>query len=475
MAKKVDKIIGLKKADFDLLVENKEITLREARLIPSIKVGDEMALTSVILSSLRLIKEFRRMILSAIRMMSGGTIYAYTEVGFNDDKESRFDGLLIVVKGGVIRDAAIFEMKNGNSELQLPQIEKYIKAAQKLGVQRLVTVSNQYVSEPSQFPLNIKTPKNFNLYHFSWSYLLTIAHILLFDNDLNIEDEDQVEIMKEVVFYIENEKSGVSGFTQMKAGWKEIVEKINAGATIKISDPDLEDTVVSWQQEEKDMALILSKKLGIFVSTGEAKYRNNLQGRIDNDKQNLLKNKKLISSLKVRGAVSDIKINTQFAKRIVEMSVDLKAPIGKTVRGQFGWLKKQFDNCFKKNQEEFQKISKEIFIDISIKNYSNSQRITFSDLETIYNEFKDKEIKDFKVIYVKDFGKQFSSRKNFVKIIEEMLIDFYTGVVQNLSKYEAPAPKINEKRELKNIDNVETQEVKELAASSSESTASVEM
>ena len=459
MAKKIDKIIGLKKTDFDQFVEKKEVTLREARLIPSLKVGDEMALTSVILSSLRLIKEFRRLVFSAVKMMSGGKVYAYTEVGFNDDKDSRLDGLLLIVKSGVIRDAAIFEMKNGNGELDLDQINKYIKVAQRLGIPRLITISNQYVSEPSQSPLNIKNSKNVKLYHFSWSYLLTIAHILLFDNDLNIEDDDQVEIMKEVVFYIENEKSGVSGFTQMKAGWKEIVEKINAGATIKSSDPDLEDTVVSWQQEEKDMALILSKKLGIFVATGNSKYRNNLQGRIENDKQNLLKNKNLLSSLKVKGAVSDIKINTQFTKRIVEMSVALKAPTGKTVRGQFGWLKKQFENCIKKSQEEFSKISKEIFIDISIKNHSNSQRITFSNIDEVYNDFKDKEIKDFKVIYVKDFGKQFSSRKNFVKIIEEMLIDFYTGIVQNLSRFEAPAPKINEKHDITSIDNVGAEDV----------------
>ncbi len=39
MAKKVDKIIGLKKVDFDSLIESKDITLREARLIPSIKLG----------------------------------------------------------------------------------------------------------------------------------------------------------------------------------------------------------------------------------------------------------------------------------------------------------------------------------------------------------------------------------------------------------------------------------------------------
>ena len=40
-------------------VDSGKLKLSQARLIPAIKVGDEMALTAIFLSSLRLIKEFR--------------------------------------------------------------------------------------------------------------------------------------------------------------------------------------------------------------------------------------------------------------------------------------------------------------------------------------------------------------------------------------------------------------------------------
>ncbi len=48
----------------------------------------------------------------------------------------------------------------------------------------------------------------------------------------------------------------------------------------------------------------------------------------------------------------------------------------------------------------------------------------------------------------------FSSRKNFVNIIEEMLLDFYSGIVQHLSKYEQPAPKIIENKENYTVDTI---------------------
>ena len=53
MDKKLTKIIDLKKSEFDEFVKNGELQLGEARLIPFSKLGDEIALTSVILSSLR--------------------------------------------------------------------------------------------------------------------------------------------------------------------------------------------------------------------------------------------------------------------------------------------------------------------------------------------------------------------------------------------------------------------------------------
>ena len=63
--KKLTKLIGLSINDFDEIVnqvvnpKDKQIELRSARLIPALKTGDEMALTSIFLSTLRLVKEFR--------------------------------------------------------------------------------------------------------------------------------------------------------------------------------------------------------------------------------------------------------------------------------------------------------------------------------------------------------------------------------------------------------------------------------
>ena len=142
---KLSTLIGLKKSKFDEFVKRGSLQLRPARLIPCFKPGDEMGLTSVILSSLRLIREFRKMVLSAARMAGGGQLYVFTEVTFPQFPDSRVDGLILVVKGGVIRDAALCEMKNGRSELEKDQIERYQQIAKFYAIPRLITISNQFV------------------------------------------------------------------------------------------------------------------------------------------------------------------------------------------------------------------------------------------------------------------------------------------------------------------------------------------
>ena len=58
MAKRPTKLIGRSLSDFNAIVKSgEEMHLQTARLIPFYKPGDEMALTSIFLSGLRLIKE----------------------------------------------------------------------------------------------------------------------------------------------------------------------------------------------------------------------------------------------------------------------------------------------------------------------------------------------------------------------------------------------------------------------------------
>jgi hypothetical protein len=443
MGKKLASITGMTKSDFDQIVlEAKEIKLRSARLIPLIKPGDEMALTSIFLSSLRLIKEFRKDILNAVNLISSGRIYVYTEIEFSQFKENRVDGLIIVVKGGKIKDAALLEMKNKSDELAVDQIQRYLEIAKLYKIPKLITVSNQFVSVPTQSPIYIKPPKNVVLYHLSWSYILTIARILLFENDKDIKDEDQVEIMREVVSYLEHSASGVCGFSQMKLGWKNVVQKINAGENLKSDDKDVDDTVVSWLQEERDMALILSRRLGLLVRSGESKYKNNLPARLENDTENLVNNKKLISTLRVEGAVSNIVVNANFDRRNIEMSVVLNTPQDRKTRGQLGWLKGQFKNCKSRNEELLNSLKNELRIEVAMKYSSTPERLLIDDLDEIIDKIKDKEIKEFRIIQIKDLGRKFESRSGFVQTIEYMLLDYYEGIVQHLKKWEKPAPKM---------------------------------
>ena len=448
--KKIGKIIGMRKVDFDQFAVEKEIILRPARLIPISKPGDEMTLTSIFLSSIRLIKEFKMLLMKPINIRISGKIYVYTEIDFKQiSNGERIDGLLIIVRSGIIQEAILFEMKNKNDEIHKDQLMSYIHIAKEMGINNFITISNQFVLTPTQYPIEIKTPKGINLYHFSWSYILTIAHILLFDNNQNIEDIDQIEIMKEVIAYYENNISGVCGFSQMKPGWKETVERINSGTQLKSNDKETNEAVESWLQEEKDLVLILSRSLGIFVKSGETKFKNNFQARIDNDKKMLLKNKFLSSKLIIADAVSNLNVTAYLDKRSIEMSVYLNAPENKLNKGKIGWLKKQLEYSQKRNENEYNKIIEDIRIAIFVK-YSNVPiKVKIEKLDDVFDELRNKEIKHFEICYVKDIGKKFSSRKKFVEIIEKMLIDYYSTIVQNLKKWNKPAPKITEKELLK--------------------------
>jgi len=456
MVKKISSLIGLKIEDFLMLIENKEVlTVRKARLIPIYKTGDEMSLTSIFLSSLRLVKEFRKQIFSTVNLSMAGKIYVFTEVNFKELKGEQPDGLIIIVSAGKIKDAALLEVKNRNSELAEDQILRYLEVAKRFHIKKLITISNQFVSTPTQTPLHIKVPKNVALYHLSWSYIMTLAHILLFENDNNIEDEDQVEIMREVVKYFDHNVSGVNGFTIMKPGWKNVIDKMRSKSSLRKNDPDVIDTVSSWLQKERDMALVLSRELGLLVKSGIPKFKTNLKGRIDHEVKCLLDNKALSSTLQISDAASNIEVTARFDARQVQMEVILNPPEDKTNRGKIGWVRNQILTAQKRDQKAFGKIESELALYIYIKRQKEPSKVLLSDMDDAWERFKDREIRNFGIRQEKNLARNFESRKNIVKSIEDMLVDYYTGVVQYLKAWIKPAPKTQQQVDNKSLDSLD--------------------
>ena len=56
--KKIGKLVGMKKIQFNEHIKSKQIKLSKARLIPTFKTGEEMALTSVLLTSFKFIPDY---------------------------------------------------------------------------------------------------------------------------------------------------------------------------------------------------------------------------------------------------------------------------------------------------------------------------------------------------------------------------------------------------------------------------------
>tara|TARA_B100000767_G_C19713541_1_gene513876 strand:- start:100 stop:1440 length:1341 start_codon:yes stop_codon:yes gene_type:complete len=442
--KKLTKLIGLKKTEFDEYINSKDpkiksqINVRPARLIPVLKTGDEMALSSIFLASLRLVKEFRDTIFKEIKFSRNGKLFYYTEVCFPELFKERIDGMVINVVSGKIKDVAFFEMKSSKNPLNREQIERYIKISKSLKVNKLITISNQFVSDSKESPIEkFKVSPSFNLYHFSWTYLLTIAQILLFDNEDNIEDVDQIEIMKEVVEYLEHPKSGLLGNTNMSEGWKEVSDKLFKQERILKKEFILKEAVKSWHQEEKDLALLLSRSLGSSIKSS-VKNKSSLNDDIDK----LLKTQTLKGSLIIKNAVSKIDINLDFNRRIISMSIILDPPKDKKNNGKVGFLFRQLEKCKKKEGKLYDEIIEEILIEPDFKFLKSQSNYNLDDLRN--EDFrKYNEIQNFKILNVKSLKGSFSSRSKFVYEIENMALKFYEGIIQHLTNWKKPPPKVD--------------------------------
>ena len=349
---------------------------------------------------------------------------------------------IYAVASNKIIDAVLLEVKNNRNDIDEKQLSEYLDIAKEYGISKFLTISNQFVAYTTQSPTNIKPPKHVSLYHLSWTFILTIANILITDNDTNIDDVDQLELMREIVAYFESQKSGILGLTQMKPGWVELTQKANAGTKLKISDQIVEETVSSWLQEERCMALVLSKELGLFVRSGQWKYKHDLSGRFRFEQKELVNKYKLESKLHIDGAASPLKITAYFDRMTIGFSAYLSAPSDKQNRGKISWLKNQLKKCDTRNHELYTLMRPDLMIDVDIKHGKHDLRLRLDELDSSADQIGNREISGFSVLYLNSLGKKFESRKGVVEIMEKMLINFYLVILEHLKKWDKPAPQI---------------------------------
>jgi len=219
----------------------------------------------------------------------------------------------------------------------------------------------------------------------------------------------------------------------MKPGWKELAENIKTSKPLLISDQYINDAALSWQEEESDLALLLSRKLGVLVKT---KSRD-----IKSDIKKVIKDHCLTSTLSIKDSVSDIKLKADFATRVVSMSVSVTPPQDKGTVARVTWIGKQLENCKKRSEYLFDQMANDLLIEADIKFVRTHLQVKLDEFETFQEQAKGKDIQSFNIVLIRGFGANFASVKKFVELIELMGVEYYEGVAQHLTNWIPKVPK----------------------------------
>lgn len=174
-----------------------------ARLFPVLATtSKEGRTTSIVLACLSTVAEFGSELMASLSVRVGkrARIRAFTEVVFKDQNpnmKDRPDGLIVVAIGSK-EWRALVEAKVGNSDLEADQIERYRALAKDNGIDCVITISNQFATNPSSHPLEEvrKSRSKIPVYHWSWMHILTVADLLINRDD--VKDSDQLRILNEL-------------------------------------------------------------------------------------------------------------------------------------------------------------------------------------------------------------------------------------------------------------------------------------
>lgn len=414
-------------------ISAEELEAHKARLFPIGNTSDETSTTSIFLSSLSAVKEYREELLLGLDVGKiknrNVQLHAYTEVPSANDAD-RPDGLLVITSGKrnpIIEWACFVEVKVGNNDIFEEQIERYTDFARDIGINNIITISNQLVTTPFDSPVSTNK-RSFNLYHWSWQFLkVTASHLVRTDR---VEDEDHVYILTELRRYFDSHRN-VKNFVNMGKDWSTAIMSIHEhSVSQKVANEPLSIICDAYIQEEKDVALQLTDKSDYYiqlVSKGdrEEDIIEQVQSSkvitstymIENDRKNTF-------SIEVDLIRHTIRCSTQLAISKGKAQAQTTAML-KMFEAESGYTDSIYiDAVYPRNRQ--------VSGDVSIADLLNQKRD--GEPYSILNKDFGEEIKVFTVRTKDMLGKDFKAAKNFITKLEDIAYRFLTQVSSNIKR-----------------------------------------
>ena len=87
-------------------------------------------------------------------------------------------------------------------------------------------------------------------------------------------------------------------------------------------------------------------------------------------------------------------------------------------------------------------LQKMLWIEADIKFAKEHIKVKLTDIESLMELTDGKIIQGYNVTIRRSFGAKFASTKGYIQMIEAMLLEYYELIVQYMSTWTKPAPKI---------------------------------
>lgn len=286
-----------------------------------------------------------------------------------------------------------------------------LDVAREHGIDAVLTISNDITSGPEDSPVAVDRRKlrSVKLLHQSWWRILTEA--IVQHRHRGVADPDQAWILDELIAYLDDERSGASGFQDMGEHWVKVRNGAGDG-TLRTSDTEVQDIAGRWDQFVEYVCLGLGQDLGRDVRPVRPR-KQTANSRTDDHCKGLVSDGTLGASIRVPDAAGDIVLRADLRAKKVITSVEIAAPADGRPLTRVKWLVKQLKDA-----------PPGLILEASFVSQHQGE---------------------FRLTLAGPMGsKRGKGERSFVLETRKQTIVFYRDLVQDLKQWRASAPKLPE-------------------------------
>lgn len=420
----------------------------------------ETRAASALLAVMKAVPDFCHGLLAEMKAPKG-KIGTYTELRFRDDDQKTHipDGGVIIEKGNK-RWGCLVEVKTSGVPLDGEQVARYLDLARDHGFDGFLSVSNQITTNPSALPYSVDKRKlrGLTVYHLSWWRVLTEA--IVQHRFRGIADPDQAWILGELIRYLDDERSGASGFEGMGQEWVQVREDAR-NETLRVGDPETRTIAGRWEQFVEYLCLHLSQELGVNVVHQRARG-------VSPDEQIGIGTKRLADegvlgcSIRVPNAAGPIGVEANLRTKRVTTTVEIPAPKEGRPKTRVNWLLRQLKDA-----------PDDLRVEVRLARTRSTQSMLLRDCRDaperlLLKEDPKREPRSFLLALSKPMGKKGGRMEgSFASEARRQTTEFYRDLVQGLLPPRTKAPKIREEEKVpteSQADSIETPETSETEA-----------